>query len=682
LKVSKLYLSIFYIPVLLLGFSPICSFGQERQDTLKFRLDPIQINAVRLNISEQDVPFSLSIRKRTLKEINSKQAFTLDQITSQMPGIWVNDRENYALGEKITIRGVGWRSSFGVRGIQVIMNGIPLTVADGQSVLDTIDPSFVNNIELVRGPSSSFWGNSTGGVLYVSTPQNPANTPAFKYRSSVGSYGTSKQEVQLSKSFDNHDITVFSSYLFDGGFREHSSAKLSRSGLNGSIQFDNDSRLEYTGAIAAMPKAESPSSLTKEQVTENPKQANSSFIDNDAGKEVFQGQLGLSYFRDSPVGFLVFSGYGTYRDLSNPLPFAIIELNRWAGGFRGTIDQKINKFNLKGGIETKFQFDNRLERDNNGGRPGSTQVDQLEKVTNQALFLSTDITHGPITLLGSLRYDRINFDTDSPRASATGNRTFTSFNPGFGISYQRGGTKVFSNFNTSFEAPTTTELVNNPDQQSGFNPNLEPENTKGIEVGAKGSIPKLNFTYDLALYHLWIDNLLFPFQLEDNGAIFFRNQGETIHKGIESAFSFSFARHYTLGVTYNFTDASFQKAQTLDSLSLKNNDVPGIPDHRLNISAEYSPEKWQISASYNFVNRYAVNNTNTAFNSSYGIVDAQLSYILSPKNSNFTLQPFLNVNNIFDTRYNSSVVINAFGGRFFEPGAGINWQAGISLNIK
>ncbi|MDZ7714889.1 MAG: TonB-dependent receptor [Balneolaceae bacterium] len=657
--------------------APDLAQSQVSQDTLKGTLDTLKVNALRLNTDPSKAPLSFTQKQRSLITRNASIPLTLDQITSDLPGIWVNDRENYAVGERISIRGLGWRASFGVRGIQIVLDDIPLTVADGQSMLNSIDPAFIKEMEIVRGPASSFWGNSSGGVLYLSTPNAFQGTPALKIRSSIGSYGTTKQEVLFSESNEYHDITGYASYLYEGGYRDHSSAKVFRSGVNGSVQLSNNSGIEYMGAFVAMPQAKSPSSLTKQKAQNNPTQADSGFVQSDAGKQVYQAQLGTNYYIDSSVGYINLTAYGIYRNLTNPLPFAIINLDRWAGGIRGTIERSIGSLNVKAGFDTKLQRDDRLETDNS-----VVQVNQLEKVTNQALFITSDLNLGSFSILGGLRYDWLKFKAESPNNQSTGNRLFHALNPSIGIAYQPENIKIYSNLSTSFESPTTTELVNNPNQQSGFNPNLKPEKTLGLEAGIKGTTDQANFSYDIALYNLWITDILFPYQLTNNGPTYYRNEGETIHRGIESSFNVDLHDNFSLGLTYNFTDAFFQKALTSNNTSLKNNDVPGIPDHRLNISGQYVSDSWLFSTSYQFVSRYAVNNANTAFNSSYNVVDAKLSYVFSFPKSGNTIQPFLNVNNIFDTQYNGSVVINAFGDRYYEPAAGINWQLGLSFNIK
>ncbi|NGP76470.1 TonB-dependent receptor [Balneolaceae bacterium YR4-1] len=653
----------------------------QQRDTLKAELDPIRIEAIYSTISPANAPLSLSVYNRSVFKRNSEASLTMNKITEQLPGIWVNDRENYSLGERITIRGVGWRTSFGVRGIQVIMDGIPLTVADGQTMLNPVDPSFVNKLELIRGPASTFWGNSSGGVLHISTFQSQQESPTLSLRSTAGSYNLFKQDVQYSGSFGSHSVSAYSSYLSQNGFRDHSSVKLSRSGLKGSVDLNNKSRLEYVGAFVAMPEAKNPSSLTKEDALNSPKMANPSSITNDAGKQVYQGQLGLNYYRDSSLGFITLTGYGIYRDLTNPLPFAVIDLNRWAGGLRGTLEKSFDNLNINFGFDSKIQSDDRSEFENNTGIRGNITLEQLEQVTNQALFVTSDVELGNWKLLAGLRYDWLTFSVDSASVSQTNSRTFNALSPSIGVTYRSNTNKWFANFSTSFEAPTTTELVNSPEGGSGFNPNLEPERTLGVEIGTKGRTADNILGYELTLYRMWITDILFPYQLQANGPTFYRNQGNTIHNGIETRITLNPIDALQFNATYNYIHATFQGEDTDSGSSIEDNDVPGIPDHRLNASISYQYKSILGELTYSYVSQYFADNLNTAENNAYNTLDAKISLARPLGDRFYRLQPFLNVNNIFNERYNGSIVPNAFGNRYFEPAAGRNFQFGLSISF-
>jgi len=679
--------------VLLTLVSPINSYSQGedetkvvefRGDTLSVELAEIEVKATHSSITTANPPFSLSMVTQNIEATNHSAALTLDDMTGGLPGIWINDRENYALGERLTVRGIGWRAQFGVRGIQIVLDGIPLTTADGQAGLNIVDPMFLNRLELLRGPSSMFWGNSSGGVLYMSSTPPPGAPSMLQARQTAGSYGLIKSDLEFSQNTGDFRINGYASYMEQAGYRDHSEVRLGRAGITGSVNLSPNSRLEYFGAYLSMPESEHPSSLTQEQASEDPTQANASFESINAGKEITQGQLGISYMIDSPAGYLTATAYGTVRDLKNPLPFGIINLDRTLGGGRFTLQNRFDVIEINLGVESKIQRDDRLETENDNGSPGAVVVDQLEKVYNHALFLTGNLTAGNLKLLGSIRYDWIRFDTDAGTPSQSGRRDFQSVSPGIGLNYALPSPSLefYANLSTGFEAPTTTELVNRPGGGNGFNPGIDPEKTLGLEIGSRGVFRGGALTADIAFYQLWIRDLLFPYQLEANGPTYYRNQGETRHRGIETSLQYRFSAELQAQVTYSLTNTRFIEAQTLDSLSLEGNQVPGIPEHRIAGEFSWKPGKFWISTEVRHVSGYPVNNLNTANNDAYTVVNSRVSYHTVRVSDRATLTPFLAVNNLLDARYNGSVVVNAFGGRYYEPAAGLNWRGGITLQFK
>lgn len=683
LNIKKLIQTNFITFLLTTGISLLASsfcFAQENKDSLQVELDPIEVTAIHSSINAADAPLALSTFSRDLATINQEASLSLQSISQNMPGLWINDRQNHALGERLTIRGIGWRAAFGVRGIQVVLNDIPLTVADGQTMINIVEPAFIRRAELVRGPAASYWGNSSGGVLYLSTEPAYEEEQSFRVRTMAGSYGMRKGEGEFSISNSNHQMSGYTSYQSTDGFRNYSAAKVLRSGLTGSVSLSPNSRLKYQAASIYMPKAQHPSGLTEPEAEDNPTKADQSFIDAEAGKQITQAQGGLSYIHETAIGVLDITGYGIYRDLNNPLPFGIITMNRGVGGLRATIDKNWSNFELQAGIESKLQNDNRTEYENTGsGQRGAITVDQIERVWNQAVFATGTYSAGNFNLLGGLRYDRLTFKTDTPVDSLSGSRTFQSLSPSIGINYQPSNQTIYANLSTSFEAPTTTELVNRPGGGNGFNPDLKPEQTLGVELGIRGSNISQTISYDLTAYQLWIQDLLFPYQLQDDGPTFYRNQGETQHMGLEGRLSL-LLNDWKLSGTASITEAEFKEA-TVNGNSLSGNEVPGVPRYRVNSELSWRPGKFYGTISHELVSSYTVNNLNTTENDRYSIFDLNFSYKTNFKDSSVELHPFLNINNVFDKRYNGSIVVNAFGGKFFEPAPGRNWQMGVSLEF-
>jgi len=654
------------------------SSAQSIPDSLKAELDSVVIEAAYSPISIGSAPMSLSYRLRDSAEMAARPAMTMDDLTFIIPGITISNRENYALGERMSIRGLGWRSPFGVRGVQVLLDDLPLTVADGQTIMSMIDPATVRRIEVLRGPSATFWGNSSGGVLYMSTtPQR--NAPLLQYRGYGGSFGTLKQELQWNYAGDSSRIYGYTTYFETDGYRNHSAAQLFRSSLGAEHSVSENGRLSLNMNYTSMPKAQHPGALTETQLENAPKTARSNFQSSNAGKRFDQAMIGLSYLHTFTTGTMELTSHGTYRDLENPLPFGFIGLERNAGGARGTFSFQSLPFELDAGAEIKIQNDDRLETNNVGGERGDqVSVQQTETVYNSAVFLrsAVPITQD-LTISGGLRADWITFEAEDDLGNdIDGERDFFSVNPSIGLNYSFNNSQIFANYSTSFESPTTTELVNRPGGGNGFNQDVDPERAISFEAGVRGSIPDLNARYDVTAYRMKVEDLLVSFQTEQDGPTFFRNEGQTDHYGIETSFSFSTHPVYTLELMANVMRAVFNGGE------LDGNDLPGVPSFQSGAILSLTPGSQRFTIDARYTGRYPADSQNTALTDSYVVTGLRWTTNPIQLGGNTNFRPFVNVGNLFDQRYTTSVNINAFGGFYFEPGTSRSLQAGLQLSFN
>jgi len=654
------------------------SSAQSIPDSLKAELDSVVIEAAYSPISIGSAPMSLSYRLRDSAEMAARPAMTMDDLTFIIPGITISNRENYALGERMSIRGLGWRSPFGVRGVQVLLDDLPLTVADGQTIMSMIDPATVRRIEVLRGPSATFWGNSSGGVLYMSTtPQR--NAPLLQYRGYGGSFGTLKQELQWNYAGDSSRIYGYTTYFETDGYRNHSAAQLFRSSLGAEHSVSENGRLSLNMNYTSMPKAQHPGALTETQLENAPKTARSNFQSSNAGKRFDQAMIGLSYLHTFTTGTMELTSHGTYRDLENPLPFGFIGLERNAGGARGTFSFQSLPFELDAGAEIKIQNDDRLETNNVGGERGDqVSVQQTETVYNSAVFLrsAVPITQD-LTISGGLRADWITFEAEDDLGNdIDGERDFFSVNPSVGLNYSFNNSQIFANYSTSFESPTTTELVNRPGGGNGFNQDVDPERAISFEAGVRGSIPDLNARYDVTAYRMKVEDLLVSFQTEQDGPTFFRNEGQTDHYGIETSFSFSTHPVYTLELMANVMRAVFNGGE------LDGNDLPGVPSFQSGAILSLTPGSQRFTIDARYTGRYPADSQNTALTDSYVVTGLRWTTDPIQLGGNTNFRPFVNVGNLFDQRYTTSVNINAFGGFYFEPGTSRSLQAGLQLSFN
>lgn len=644
-------------------------------DSLQVRLDEITVEATHSSISVDAAPLSLSYLVRDRAELAARPAATMDELTFSLPGIFVSNRENYALGERLTIRGLGWRSQFGVRGAHVILDDMPLTVADGQTIMNMVDPSMVERIELLRGPSATFWGNSSGGVLYMSTKPAP-DAPKIQYRGYGGSFNTIKQEIRLNTRVGDTRLYGYATYFDTDGFRDHSAATLYRTSIGGERAISDYGNLTFRFNYAGMPKAQHPGSLNKENARENPTASNPFFSNNFAGKNFDQTMAAVSYMHNFESGNLTFSANGTWRDIHNPLPFGYIGVERNAGVLRSIYRFDELPFDLNIGAEYKIQRDDRLETDIiDGERGDQIRVQQLETVTNQALFARMGIpVNQRFNINLGLRTDRLLFKSEDNLGEALeGDRSFFALNPSAGFSYRLNNSQIYTNFSTSFESPTTVELVNRPEGGNGFNQNINPERTISIETGLRGNLNRLR--YDIAVYGMRVNDLIISFQLEDGGPNFFRNEGNSIHYGLETGADYDLSNNVNVRLMLNVLRAEF------DDGELEGNSIPGVAPFRYGGTLNYTPRNQNFSFDHQWIGRYQTNSANTETNSPYSILNFRWSMEINQLFDSTVIRPFISVQNILNERYNTSVAINNAGGAYFEPGADRNFQIGIQFDL-
>jgi iron complex outermembrane receptor protein len=642
------------------------------------QLPEITVEAVRSAETEASAPFAVTIRTRSPEEVSLTSSTSLDDVLRPLPGIWVNDRHHFALGERISVRGVGYRSNFGVRGVQVLYDGIPLTLPDGQAFLDVVDPAVVRQVELVRSPASVFWGNGSGGVLFLSSSQGPS-PPPNRVRVQGGSYGQWQGLVEGGGTIGGWSVHGYASGQRQDGYRAHSQGYRLRAGGTAHRSLGPDTHLRVMMA-ADQQDTENPSSLTREQFEGDPSQARPAFVNVNAGKQSSQVQLGATLDHDLGGATLSGTAYGLRRALDNPLNFAFIRYTRWSGGTRLTLRRSEGRAQGGLGIDASLQSDDRTEFTSTtpNGNPGDEiGLNQLETVLNGSAFgyvrfSATD----RLSLTGGLRIDRIRFEADdrlTRDGDQSGSRTFSSVSPSVGLSFDTGSGQLFAQYSTAFETPTASELSNRPGGGGGFNQQVDPQRTRGFEIGVRGTVAEARLQYDASLYRLEVDDLISAYE-DAEGREVYDNLAANTHDGIEA--SLTWQATPGLEVAARYTGSRFIIEEASDS-SLVGNRVPGIPRRRLYLHTEFSNDGWWGRISGQGVPSYYTNDANTAEAPRYVLVNLTLGH-KGIETGGLTLKPFVAVNNVLDERYAGSVVVNAFGGRYYEPAPERSFAAGLN----
>ncbi|HYE95057.1 MAG TPA: TonB-dependent receptor, partial [Rubricoccaceae bacterium] len=519
------------------------------------------------------------------------------------------------------------------------------------------------------------WGNASGGVLALSTFA-PGRPSAARLRQTVGAYGLTKTDAQAMLSRSGRSLSAFVSYLDQGGYRAHSEHRALRAGFSGRLPLGSHRVLQAVGVVAHVPVAEAPGSLTQALVEADPRQADPRSVPASTGKAVDQGQLGLTYSQALGSATVRATAYGVYRRLENALPFAFIDLDRHAGGVRLVAEGAVRGVAWGIGAEADGQRDDRVEYDNVGGSPGSeVQLYQRETATNQAAFAHASAPLGPVRVSGGARLDRIRYEADDRLGSGDGGQTFHAVSPSLGVVLPFANGRLFASVATALDAPTTQELGNRPDGQGGFNLDLHPERAVGMEAGASGRLPAGRIGYDVALFALRVEDMISPYELEDGGPTLYRNEGTTRHAGVEVALTGAPSPGLSFAAAYTYLDAAFTGGPS------EGREVPGVPAHRVSGALDVRRGPLWLTLEAEAASGFYVDSENTARNGGFIVAHARLSHTGVRLGRGITLTPFIAARNVTDERYNGSVVVNAAGGRYYEPAAGRHGQAGLTLTL-
>ena len=630
----------------------------------------------------------------------SRISTKLDESLAFVPGVVAEDRGNYSVDERISIRGFGARSNFGLRGVKVLLDGVPQTLPDGQSQLNNLNLSLVDRIEVLRGGASALYGNASGGVLSFTTTAVPTPPWSLTARAESGTFGTSKEELIAGARVGTVGGTIAASRLYTDGFRQQSAADQRR--LNLGLDWAAGSGTVVTVRLGAAndPRARNPGALTAAENLANADSASAVNIRRGADKAVTQTQLAIGFRHDAGRVHLDATLYGLTRGLQNPLatppppPTSATEgtwvtIDRLLGGGRASATVDLAGPSVTVGVDAQSLRDNRSNRRSVGGVVTDTLLlDQTERVSETAAFAQLGWPVGDrVTIRAGARHDISGFGvadhflTDGD-ASATRTMAATSGNGGIAV---RLGSRVtaWSDVATVFETPTTTELANRPDGAGGFNPDLNPQRSVTAEAGIRGRAGRLGF--DVALYHTTTSDAIVPYS-EVNGRTYYRNAGNTRTQGAEAGLAFTLRPGLELLGTWTLTDATFTNYRVVTPTAtdtLDGHQLAGLPRSiarlglRGAIGRGFSIDIDQAFASAMFGdddNKIRIDGWST------GVTGARLAW--NGQAANLAWAPFVAALNIFDRRYVGSATTNGAGGRVFEPAAGRTIYVGLSVTAS
>jgi iron complex outermembrane receptor protein len=622
----------------------------------------------------------------------ARQQLGLDEALNRVPGMFMQNRYNFAQDLRISIRGFGARAQFGIRGIKVLVDGIPETLPDGQGAVDSLDLGAMKEVEVLRGPSSSIYGNASGGVISV-TSEGGTKEPYAELRYEGGEFDFEKYQLKTGGQTDKFNYLVSVSGQSLDGYRQQSQAEDKLLTGRFDIDLGNDRDLLAVINYTDQPVSNDPGGVTLAQLNANPRAAFPANVLFHAGEALDQTRVGFVY--TAPLGengSFRARNYYAWRDFGNLLPVqagGIVNIDRTFGGagfdyhYDGYWLDRPN--HLVVGMDFDDQDDYRTRYANVFGVQGAKSFDQREHVEAAGVFVQDELSLSKKTRLTmSVRTDRVNFDvTDHFLADGndSGELTFDHTSPMVGVNVDLSpSTVLYATYSTSFETPTTTEL-NKPDTSGGFNPNLKPMIATNYEVGVRGKVAATN-RYEVAVFTIDVQDELIPFEVPGApGRNYYQNAGKSKRNGVE--LSWTMNPTDALRATFSYTYSDFTFSRFIDSAgnNYAGKVIPGTSENVLFAEIEYrNAHGWfaALDATYND-GQYG-DNANTTKVAGYTIANLRLGYETDSGNMHFS--PFVGIYNVFDETYSENVRLNPVGGRYYEAGPWRNAYAGITARWR
>ncbi len=661
-------------------------------------IEEMVVTATRVERGVLELPIAVSVV--TQDEIQAaRRQLTLAESLSMVPGVFVQNRTNFAQDTRISIRGFGARSRFGIRGIKLIVDGVPSTLPDGQGQVDSLQLASAGRIEVIRGPTASLYGSASGGVIRIES-ERPSGAPFVDGRVSFGSNGFQSYEALSAGRVDSVGYLVGLTRQVVDGYRDQS--RMESNVLNSRVawEIDEDSELDATLSFVYAPIADDPGGLTLAEVDADRRMARDRNVTYDAGERVNQTSVGARYrHRFGAKHQTTAATYFGFRDFSNELPFAgectatgppagaRTDLDRFYAG--GSVQHEYDDefFGLPNqllvGFDVEAQRDDRLRRCDYATWVANRTLDQDEDVTSVRGFFQDelDLPLG-FRLTASLGYDALFYAVDDQLAVTPGDpddsddMTFTQWSPMGGVSWGLDRRfNAYGRISTSFEPPSTTELrrVNG----GGFDTSLEAQRAVNYEVGVKGILPA-RLRYELAGYYIAIDDELIPYT--QSGDVFYRNAGETYRAGLELGLRYALTDWLDLAASYTFTHAEFLDYVTASGADLAGNLIPGIPQQVLaaEVVVEH-PTGLFAGLEVRYAGPFYADDANAVEIDASVVADLRLGW--RARLGRITVTPHFGINNLSGREYFDNVRLNeSASGRFYEPAPVAEFYGGIGVS--
>ncbi|MFW1762543.1 TonB-dependent receptor family protein [Acinetobacter calcoaceticus] len=669
-------------------------------------LPTLHVEATRTDTTYLQTP--ASVFRVDAPQLDTSSQVNLTEVVKGIPSLQIRNRENYAQDLQLSMRGFGARSTFGVRGIRLYVDGIPATMPDGQGQTSNIDLSSLDHVEVLTGPFSSLYGNSSGGTILTSTKEGQ-DKDSIELSYSGGSHDKSRAGLVLqggAKGANEPSYVISSSYFDTNGYREHSGAEKVLNNAKLSWNLDDGSKINWVTNYVKI-HADDPQGLTHDQWNANPKQQVPFLKQFNVRKDIEQTQTGVTWSKPIndknelyAMAYLGNRQVTQYQSIPKSTQDASInhaggvidfERNYYGADFRWMGKELLPNTTVSVGVALDTMDEDRKGFENfnlvNGqpsyGVKGDLRRDEDNTLWNIDPYLQASWQFLPTWRFDTgVRYSNVHYKSEDNYLSNgddSGKTDYSKVLPSAALSWQiLPELMAYVSYAKGFETPTFTEMAYRPDGESGFNFDLTASTSDTYETGLKSQNQLGDFT--LAVFQTKTKDDIVSAG-NSNGRSTFRNADKTLRKGVEFAWNKKLWRDLTATASYTYLDATFD-ADIPASGSVtqipSGNAIPGIAKNQAYASLAWQPTHGLYGGvDVQYMDKVYVNDTNSDAAPSYSLTSANVGYAWVM--GDWKVNSFARVDNLFDKNYAGSVIVNDGNGRYFEPADGRNWSAGLRV---
>jgi iron complex outermembrane receptor protein len=662
----------------------------------------ITVTATRVEIPLKENPAATTVVETPILN-TMPRSIGIDEVAKLVPGVKV---DNQADGERVhlSIRGEGILTERGTRGIETLVDGIPLNDPSGYiSDFYDIDWAAVRRIEVLRGPAAAFYGSgSEGGIINVMTRDGgpgPVSGDAYLVR---GDYGLKKGLGEMGGTVGIMNYNIYGSMLSGDGYRDHSA--YNGDNAYGKFAFTVSPKVRLTAILGWTDYFnQNPEGLNLDWFSADPevlrRLPNPDSLTYNEYQKTQRQTAGVVGTADLGANFdLNVAAYYRHTKYIESVPSAVDHRDYDLPGFRVQINHNAGtgwlKNHLSVGTDMSWQTFDEIKHPNNGNAVETPEIlaDQDVTQTGAGVFLIDRVELGPAWgVTGSVRYDRVTDAlTDNLKAGGvdlSSNVAYSRVTGRVGVTWNPlAGFGLYASWGTGFLPPGTEELVENPYSLGGFNIHLVAATSSGEEVGGRGSIGRA-FSYDIALFHLSTDNDFGRYRMVDRPLeTFYGNVGSTNRYGIETSLTWFPIDRVVLRLAYTYSHFKYDGAvETLTGETSYDTWVPNIPQHQLYVDAEYHvTNALTLGAALEYVSAWYIDTTNVILENGYGRTDPYaLVHVRAAYRFVFGGMPMeimLSGHNIFNVLYYGFTEPDP-DGNSYQPAPTSEWSLSLRLGF-